>query len=219
MKKIAYSIMSLSIILGACQSVQPPSPTITPILAAATPTSTITPILATATLTTAFTATPILATNTPAPIPTHTVTPSTSIQTTPKPKLSVQVMLDPTLKQKSNAFSSWLIYGIARNKWISSNYPDLSSYKYLFAEEFDARETLVKVWIELSGTSSGENDTYLEELAIVYRAGYLKEYVWTYFHYEDPTPPDGLRLPQYTQWVTQNLPQHRVQTHVGIQIR
>ena len=83
-----------------------------------------------------------------------------------------------------------------------------------FEEELDARESAAKIWGELSDKEH-LTDPYFADLQKVGSAGFLREYVW----YCVPHPPwkqaAGLRQEAFAQWLSERLPDHRVETWVS----
>ena len=128
------------------------------------------------------------------------------------------IVIDETLDGKNTpVLSGWLFYAGARAMWIdgkfTETFPDRGPYQYTFSEEVYARRYLVGFWLSLKQKSPAPVDRYLDELAAVDRAGFLKEYVWRHFFsnqwFENS---DGLRLEAFTQWEKEYLPGHTAQT-------
>lgn len=151
-----------------------------------------------------------------------TTTPSQPQSTHNVPQLSENsksvIVIDETLEGKNTpVLSAWLFYAGARAMWIDrkfkETFPDRGSYRYSFSEEVYARRYLVGFWLSLKEKNPAPVDRYLDELAAVVHAGFLKEYVWRHcFSDQWFESSDGLRLEAFTQWENENLPGHTAQT-------
>lgn len=112
---------------------------------------------------------------------------------------------------------AWLLYAMKRRVYIDVTFyeraPKDSAYRYTFEEELDARDGLAGVWAEMRAKQS-LTDPYLDEIAQVYTAGFLKEYVWHCVPHSAWTEPRGLRSTEFSAWLSEKLPQHRVETWV-----
>jgi hypothetical protein len=104
-------------------------------------------------------------------------------------KPSTTLIVDETFRKSDlHLGSAWLVYGVARLLWIDKKFieefPNRPSYVYSFSEELFARNTLLDYWTSLKGQYPLLHDTYLDELSGVRSAGFLAEYVWSYFQSE-----------------------------------
>ncbi|MFC1643783.1 hypothetical protein ACFL5C_00450 [Candidatus Omnitrophota bacterium] len=130
------------------------------------------------------------------------------------------VRFDKSLLQEgATTTPAWLSYAFARIGWLNQNtqIPITSltpeNYQKSFEEELYGRESLIKVWDELKEQDATLEDTYLDEMVIVYKAGYLTEYVW-FFTYHDTwkEAPTEERMEEFERWFTVTLPDHQPQT-------
>ena len=137
--------------------------------------------------------------------------------------LGIQIVLDPSLKDQKDA-PVWLAYALGRANYIQSH-PDL--YRHAkgriaprFEEELKGRTDAVQVYVELKEQDKSLRSPYFEDLEKVRTAGFLKEYVWSYFNpgpWEDAPPPE--RLAAFKSWMAGNLQGHRPQTYGTIVIK
>jgi len=110
---------------------------------------------------------------------------------------------------------AWLAYTIARAAWVSENVPHEASFRYSrsFEEEMMGREMLVVVWAAHVNKHPNAKDTYLDQVAAVSSAGFLREYVWTYLGSRKwKAKPEGLRLDEFGVWNEAHLTNHRAKT-------
>jgi hypothetical protein len=120
--------------------------------------------------------------------------------------------------KSTGRFEGWLGYALAKWLWNDSKFrerfPGESSYRSTFEEELDARESAAQIWGELS-EKEHLTDPYFAGLHKVDSAGFLREYVW----YCVPHPPwkqaTGLRQQVFAKWLSERLPDHRVETWVS----
>ena len=132
-----------------------------------------------------------------------------------------QVILDETLLEDGNESiaAAWIGYALARLVWVRDNAPQMEdfSYRISFEEEVHGRESLVKIWEELKEKDPALKNIYLDEALMIYKAGYLREYVWLYF-WEDTWKelPSEARVKEFIAWQDSNLPNHPVETLAGL---
>ena len=138
---------------------------------------------------------------------------------TPKPEPEPRIVVDASVSQE--ALPAWLAYTGIRLRWRTNTYleqnPDAGRYRYTFAEEAAARDASARVWIERREFQKGKPDGYLDRLIEVFKAGYIREYTWTYLR--DPlwAEPAGLRLAAFDAWRRVNLKDHRAETRARVE--
>jgi len=117
----------------------------------------------------------------------------------------------------SKTLPAWLLYAMKRRVYIDITFyeraPKGSAYRYTFEEELDARDGLAGLWAEMRAKES-VSDSYLDEVSQVQRAGFMKEYVWHCVPHPAWAAPPGLRSAEFSTWLAEKLPQHRVETWV-----
>ena len=111
----------------------------------------------------------------------------------------------------------------ARSAWISGKFaqthPDADAYRYTFAEEVEAREACARVWEEMKPKAGTPSNPYLDDLLMVQKAGFLREYTWIYFRDPAWPPPDDLRMTLFEDWRNTNLKRHTPETRARIHVR
>jgi hypothetical protein len=140
--------------------------------------------------------------------------------------ITFQVLLDPSLlsgEKATEITSAWMAYALARVGWIKKNIPADSvrdgTYLLTFTEEFEGRKGLVKVWEELKESNSELQDFYLDALHAVYKANFLREYIWLLLKESTwEKAPEGLRTNEFGEWCFQNLPEIPIETLATIKI-
>ena len=134
------------------------------------------------------------------------------------------VTLDPSLLDGSREeiiTSAWLAYGLARIGWIKENVPveDLKNdtYHLTFEEEFYGREKLAQIWEEFKEKNPQLKDRYLDTLLKIFKANFLKEYVWIFFKDESwKKPSEELQLSEFVKWSEKNQPEIYQETLAGV---
>lgn len=122
-----------------------------------------------------------------------------------KPKMELQKFAVPEQQV------AWLAYGLGLSKFVSDqnlgdNLPS-GPWTPTFEAEMFARKNQIQIWREIK-EKKAISYTFMEQMELIVEAGFLGEYVWTY--YKNPTWPqkDGLRLPEFNQWALSNLKNH-----------
>jgi tetratricopeptide (TPR) repeat protein len=121
--------------------------------------------------------------------------------------------------QGERALAAWLAYGAARARLFEErqgHFHNQSGDDY--AIELGARAALAEAWQGHRGT---DRNAYLDLLLEVRRAGFLEEYVISYFAkpgWTIPGPALGqLTFPAYARWGTSRLENHQPQTLVSVE--
>ncbi len=81
-----------------------------------------------------------------------------------------------------------------------------------------ARSTLANIWEEFKNSQPDLKDKYLDDLLAVYRAGFIREYIWVFLANDAWLQPEGLQLDEFSAWVKANLPDHEPETRAGVEI-
>jgi len=128
-----------------------------------------------------------------------------------------ELILDNSIIGDSKLTAAWLAYGGTRGFWYEEEffqqYPNENNYRYTFHEELEARRSLAQVWHELSQEDSSIQDKYLDELVVVCKNGYIKEYVLLYFKQTYwKVDEDSLRMNEFISWAEDNIPNHNLKT-------
>ena len=124
-----------------------------------------------------------------------------------------EIVIDPSTSK--DTLAPWLVYAGARSIWMETKfyqeYPAESSYRYTFREEFEARDSCAMLWIKLK-EKDGLQNRYLDDLTMVKRSGFLREYIWSYFKNSDWKEPEDLRLDDFAKWRYVHLTEHIPET-------
>lgn len=126
-----------------------------------------------------------------------------------------RVDLQPGFEEEDRARAeAWQRYARARSEGppIAEHWPSLDPPP--FEQEVYARRFLARVWRELA-EKRGYRDDYLDALAEVEAADYLREYTWQCLHVLRGLEPDDLRMDEFRSWFARELPEHRVETWVS----
>jgi tetratricopeptide (TPR) repeat protein len=101
-----------------------------------------------------------------------------------------------------SARSTWIAYGGFRLLWEGKHDgDDPGTYRETPEEILDATDFVADVWQDDKDHKQGE-DTYLDTLAAVRQAGYLKEYVWECMAGNDwGAPPADLKQAAFFAWM------------------
>ena len=108
-----------------------------------------------------------------------------------------------------NVQMAWLTYAgkIAMGRENGAVGPD-------FNTECRARDAMAKLW-EARARQAGLREPYLDLLARVRTAGFMREYVWQYLRRSDwPQPPDLEQEAFKAWWVGRGLGEHKAVTWV-----
>ena len=160
------------------------------------------------------------ATSTATPIPTQTPPPTQTRTPLPEP-FTVLVLIDATLEDGDfSILEAWLAYARARSNWVLNNLTrdEVQEGVHIphYEEEIAGRKALAEFWLKQDGTVA---DEYLDELALIFQAGYMDEYVWDYYRSAKWTQPEtGLDTDAFRAWMRTNLPRHQAETRAKIEI-
>jgi hypothetical protein len=115
---------------------------------------------------------------------------------------------------------AWTAYGVSLGDWVRINrLPDTAPegpFIPTFESELHARQLQLKIWREASEKRS-LSLKYMDELQLVEKAGFIREYLWQHHHRETwGAPPGDLRVKEFLIWQSQNIPRHTPQTGARI---
>jgi hypothetical protein len=119
--------------------------------------------------------------------------------------------------------TAWMAYLIARLSYVTkhpSEYPANAKGVVVatFPEELAGRITGVEMYQKLLKQGRIPHDAYWDDVVKVAYAGYLPEYVWTFFRkpsWNQAAAPK--KLAQFSAWQKSNLPAHRPATYGGLE--
>ncbi len=119
----------------------------------------------------------------------------------------------------------WLSYGIGRFSYVTEHrreYPksgtgELSSR---FGDELKGRETALDTYVNFRKAGKCEKDDFWEEVRSASDAGFLAEYVWTFYRRDDwPAKAEPKRLKEFEVWRAAQIPNHKAETHGKIEFK
>ncbi len=117
----------------------------------------------------------------------------------------------------------WMAYLVARLSYVTkhpSEYPANATGLVVatFPEELAGRVTGVELYQKMLKQKKIPHDAYWDDVVKVAYAGYLPEYVWTFFRkpsWNQAAAPK--KLAQFSAWRKTNLPAHRPATYGGLE--
>lgn len=115
---------------------------------------------------------------------------------------------------------AWTAYGISLGDWVRINrLPDTAPegpFIPTYEAELHARQLQLEIWRE-ANERSPLSLKYMDELQLVEKAGFMREYLWQHHRRETwDTPPGDLRVEQFLNWQSHNIPGHTPQTGARI---
>jgi hypothetical protein len=132
-----------------------------------------------------------------------------------EPSLSVAIEWNPENPKGEGAF--WLLYLSTRALYIekhSSLYEKKEGpITPTFDEECEARKVVVESYRQIKESDKELNVPYFNDLDRIEKAGYLREYVWTYFYqFNWKKKPEDLKLEAFDKWRLVELKDHEAIT-------
>lgn len=109
---------------------------------------------------------------------------------------------------------SWVTYSLARSACQLDIGGDNPARENNYGCEFTARQLLLDSWESHQLDDPTLSDDYLDALRSVRDAGYLDEYVATYFARRDWQIPAEVDVDAFRRWRRQHLRNHRPQTRI-----
>lgn len=128
------------------------------------------------------------------------------------PRQRVTISMDQELTKGNQTVSAaWMAYGMQKALWRTKTFfeknPGATVYGYSFMEEVECRRSLAEIWLDLK-KKDGSTDPYLDDLAAVVKAGFIREYVWHYFRQADWIAPADMHEEAYESWAQNAIPNH-----------
>ena len=123
-------------------------------------------------------------------------------------------LAERALSDDDPVLQSWVSYSLTRSTCqlqIGGENPARASS---FDCELAAREHLLESWAEKKARLDGASDSYLDQLARVAEAGFLREYVATYFARRNWELPPDLDVPAFDAWRKAVLSRHKPETRI-----
>ena len=123
-------------------------------------------------------------------------------------------LAERALSDDDPVLQSWVSYSLTRSTCqlrIGGENPARASS---FDCEFAAREHLLESWVEKKTRDGGASDPYLDQLAVIGEAGFLREYVAAYFARRQWQLPSDLDMTGFDAWRRAALPRHEPETRI-----
>ena len=125
------------------------------------------------------------------------------------------IHLDPRTQTSVAVAAAWTMYAgtkvLVRTGEYFDMFPEARGHDSPFDEECYARNAMTETW--QARTEQTAADPYLDLLAQVRRAGFIREYVWRFVREPSWPDPGALKLDAFDAWVAQNgLTQHKAAT-------
>lgn len=121
-------------------------------------------------------------------------------------------------QEDRNAFGAWLAHAVQLRE-------RLLAHQFLLDldDVVTARRAMVSKWRELSDTrpleAGKQPSVYMQELERVEKAGFMREYVWSFGRPRYWSEPADLRLPEFERWRAVALAGHRYDAKGDVLIR
>jgi hypothetical protein len=135
--------------------------------------------------------------------------------------MKVAIVWDPETPEQESRI--WLAYLFARAAYAageSSEALTAGERVASFEEEVRGRTMAVNMFRALKRNDARLASVYFSDIDRVEAAGFLREYVWSYFHKGSwKTPPAGLNLDGFNAWRATHLMNHVPVTHGRIAFR
>ena len=109
---------------------------------------------------------------------------------------------------------SWVTYSLARSACQLDIGGDNPARENNYGCEFTARQLMLDSWEGHRLDDPTVADDYLDQLAEVRDAGYLDEYVATYFGKREWQIPVEVDVDDFNRWRRQHLRRHRPETRI-----
>lgn len=134
------------------------------------------------------------------------------------PRLKIEV--DASLHRDPTAMAVWVAYGV----WLGLHHPGLDReraaglhvYVPTFDVDYSARANQITVWNEIKAKDPSITNKYMMQLEAIDTAGFMREYVWEFYHRTGWTAPPGLAIARFDAWRKQHLPDLAATTHAHL---
>jgi hypothetical protein len=128
-----------------------------------------------------------------------------------KPKFTIN--LHPSVQHDPAIAAAWATFGgtkalVRMGEYVKVD-PEAAGHDSPFDEECYARDAMAELWA-VQPEQKRQADAYLQLLADVRTAGFIREYVWRFLREPEWPEPSGLRNDAFAAWATDNgLLEHR----------
>ena len=123
-------------------------------------------------------------------------------------------LAERALSDDDPVLQSWVSYSLSRTACQLQIGGDNPARASSFDCELAARKHLLESWAEKKARHGDASDPYLDQLAGVAEAGFLREYVATYFGRRNWQLPSDLGVSAFDAWRKAALPRHKPETRI-----
>jgi hypothetical protein len=123
-------------------------------------------------------------------------------------------LAERALTDDSPVLQSWVSYSLTRSTCQLQIGGENPARAHSFECELVAREHLLESWAEKKSRRGGVTDSYLDQLAAIAQAGFLREYVAAYFARRNWQLPQDLDTRAFDAWRRTELPRHEPETRI-----
>jgi hypothetical protein len=123
-------------------------------------------------------------------------------------------LAERALSDDDPVLQSWVSYSLTRSTCQLQIGGENPARANSFDCELAAREHLLESWAEKRARHAGASDPYLDQLAGIAEAGFLREYVATYFARRKWQLPTDLDMTGFDAWRRTALSRHEPETRI-----
>lgn len=123
-------------------------------------------------------------------------------------------LADRAMTDSDPAYQGWVRYSLALSTCQLGIGGDNPARATSFDCERTARRLLAEAWQASTAMDPAARDRYLDDLVVVYEAGYLDEYVAGNFRRRHWELPPELRTSSYRRFMKSRLPDHEPRTRL-----
>ncbi|MDH4071497.1 MAG: hypothetical protein OEV41_00165 [Gammaproteobacteria bacterium] len=123
-------------------------------------------------------------------------------------------LADRALTDSDPAYQGWVRYSLARSACQLGIGGDNPARATSFDCEVRSRRLLAESWQEAKAGNPAARNIYLDDLVVIYEAGFLDEYVAGNFRKNQWDVPTDLRTSSYRRWMKSRLPHHEPETRL-----
>ena len=123
-------------------------------------------------------------------------------------------LAERALSDDDPVLQSWVSYSLTRSACQLQVDGDNPARASSFGCELTARRLMLDTWLEKQAFNPGNEDSYLDDLAVIKHAGYLREHVARHFSKRHWDMPHDLDLAAYEGWARENIPGHKPETRI-----
>lgn len=136
------------------------------------------------------------------------------------PRLKLTTLdVDDDILDEQMLTTYWVTYGshlrMDAVRFYEKSSTDVA-YLPSYAAELAGRTEMIELYIEMAKGGYLVESLYLQELEMIYEAGYMKEYIYTKIETRDKPAEESMDLDPFYYWFMRTIPEHKVMTRVRI---